>query len=146
MYSSNQSANVIAREGVSLARNRADAVTRVSRTRSRSVGPVTGNASLVSGGQICTTSLLLPPLSTPGGRRCCISGEKNPKGGEQQRPVAMKCNSNRTGTGRCSKQRPARKKDTLESVCLSDSYYIKYTLIHVNSINSVHGLLFLHNL
>lgn len=35
-------------------------------------GTVTRNASLVYGGQICTTSLLLL-LSTPGGRRCCIA-------------------------------------------------------------------------
>lgn len=47
---------------MSLARNRADALTRVPRTRSKSVGPpcadgtVTRNASLVRGGQICTTS------------------------------------------------------------------------------------------
>lgn len=39
-------------------------------------GTVTRNASLVRGGQICTTSLLL--LSTPVGRRCCIAGK--PKG------------------------------------------------------------------
>lgn len=41
-------------------------------------GTVTRNASLVRGGQICTTSLLLLLPSTPGGRRCCIAG--GPKG------------------------------------------------------------------